>query len=81
MGNPATDHASGPLTRHPGNPRYFADGRGDPVYLTGSHTWSEFQDMLGPSPAHRFDYDAYLDWIVDHAYNFFSWLGVGAHHI
>jgi len=34
----------GPLTVHPTNPRYFADGNGNVVYLTGSHTWTNFQD-------------------------------------
>ena len=30
------------------NPRYFADSQGHPVYLTGSHTWSNLVDM-GPA--------------------------------
>ena len=32
--------ATGPLRRHPSNPRYFTDGSGKAIYLTGSHTWS-----------------------------------------
>ena len=35
----------GPLRVHPGNPRYFTDGSGRPVYLTGSHTWNNLVDM------------------------------------
>ena len=36
--------ATGPLTVHPTNPRYFADGTGEAIYLTGSHSWYFFQD-------------------------------------
>ena len=39
--------ATGPLRVHPKNPRYFTDGSGRAVYLTGSHTWSNLQDQ-GP---------------------------------
>jgi hypothetical protein len=59
----------GPLARHPGNPRYFADGAGGPVYLTGSHTWGNIQDQLSPDPQATFDYGAYLDWMVAHHFN------------
>jgi len=37
----------GPLRVHPQNPRYFTDDGKRVVYLTGSHTWSNLQDM-GP---------------------------------
>ena len=39
---------SGPLRVHPMNSRYFADARGRPVYLTGSHTWQSLQDGILP---------------------------------
>jgi hypothetical protein len=32
------------LRIHPTNRRYFADGSGRPIYLTGSHFWTIFQD-------------------------------------
>jgi hypothetical protein len=35
---------NGPLRIHPGNPRYFIDGDGNAILLTGSHTWSNLQD-------------------------------------
>ncbi len=35
--------AKGPLTVLKANPRYFTDGSGKAVYLTGSHTWDTFQ--------------------------------------
>jgi hypothetical protein len=53
--------ASGPLRRHPANPRYFADAGGRAVYLTGSHTQENFQDRLGKD--RLFDYRHYLDFL------------------
>lgn len=44
----AEDPASGPLRVSAVNPRYFADGTGHIVYLTGTHTWNNLQDM-GPA--------------------------------
>ncbi|MCI0541159.1 MAG: hypothetical protein L0Z50_38645, partial [Verrucomicrobiales bacterium] len=35
--------AKGPLTVLKANPRYFTDGSGKAVYLTGSHNWDTFQ--------------------------------------
>jgi len=52
------------------NPRYFANDAGKPVYLTGSHTWSNMQEYLGPDPDRIFDYPAYLDWMQEHGFNF-----------
>ena len=56
--------ATGPLRVHPTNPRYFADGSGKAVYLTGAHTWSSLVDMGPGDPPPAFDFDAYLDWMV-----------------
>ncbi|HRW07730.1 MAG TPA: DUF6298 domain-containing protein [Caldilineaceae bacterium] len=63
--------AAGPLRVHPTNPRYFADGDGNLVYLTGSHTWSNFQDNGGSDPPPAFDYVAYLNFLTNHNHNFF----------
>ncbi|MCB0182756.1 MAG: hypothetical protein KDE31_00745, partial [Caldilineaceae bacterium] len=63
--------AAGPLRIHPTNPRYFADGDGNLVYLTGSHTWSNFQDNGGSDPPPAFDYVAYLNFLTNHNHNFF----------
>ncbi len=65
--------ATGPLRVHPTNPRYFADGSGNPVFLTGSHTWGNLQDYRYstlPSPP-PMDFDAYLDFLDQHHHNFF----------
>ncbi len=59
--------ASGPLKVHPRNPRYFTDGSGKAVYLTGIHTWSNLQEYESDSP---FNYEAYLDFLQKNNYNF-----------
>jgi hypothetical protein len=63
----AASRKLGPLRVHPDNPRYFADGEGRAVYLTGSHTWNNFQHN-GVYPA--VDYDQYLDFLERHHHNF-----------
>ena len=55
----------GPLRVSSDNPRYFADSGNRIVYLTGSHSWENFQDVTGP-----FDYPAYLDRISALHHNF-----------
>lgn len=60
----------GPLVVHDENPRYFADGQGAAVYLTGSHTWNNFKDCGHSDPPPAFDWDAYLDALVDFNHNF-----------
>ncbi len=63
----------GPLRVHPTNPRYFADGSGKAVFLTGSHTWGNLQDYAYatlPSPP-KMDFNAYLAFLVRHNHNFF----------
>ena len=67
--------ATGPLRVHPANPRYFADGNGKVVYLTGSHTWNSLQDVTGdewylPNLISKQGFDAYLDCLVSHHHNF-----------
>jgi hypothetical protein len=56
-----------PLFVHPTNPRYFADGSGRAVYLTGSHTWNNLQhNDVYPCV----DYDQYLDFLQEYNHNF-----------
>lgn len=58
----------------PDNPRYFMDGSGKAVYLTGSHTWSTFQDRMriqGETPEEElFDFDDYVNMMVENNHNF-----------
>lgn len=63
--------APGPLRVSAINSRYFADGRGKLVYLTGSHTWNNFQDWGTTDPPPQFDYARYLEFLADHGHNFF----------
>jgi len=62
--------ARGPLRVHPDNPRYFTDGSGKAVYLTGAHTWNNLVDMGPSDPPERFDFDAYVDFLDRHGHNF-----------
>jgi len=62
--------ASGPLRLHPQNPRYFADASGQAVFLTGSHTWANFQERGVEGETPNFDYERYLDFMAGHGHNF-----------
>jgi len=65
--------AMGPLRVSTVNPRYFTDGSGKAVFLTGSHTWGNLQDYAYdklPSPP-ALDFGAYLDFLQQHNHNFF----------
>jgi hypothetical protein len=68
--------AMGPLTVCKNNPRYFADGSGKAIYLTGSHTWANFATDQGlQDPPAVFNYNGYLDFLKNHNHNFFrGWL-------
>jgi hypothetical protein len=61
--------ATGPLRRHPSNPRYFTDGSGKAIYLTGSHTWNNFQEK-SDAPSPDFDYAGYLRLLQKENHNF-----------
>lgn len=72
-GGPATG-TNGPLRVDPDNPRYFEDASGHVVYLTGSHTWNDLQDMTTggylPNLISSQGFGAYLDWLVSENHNF-----------
>jgi Family of unknown function (DUF6298) len=53
------------------NPRYFETASGAIVVLSGSHTWSNFQDNGHGDPPPVFDYPRYLDFVANHGHNFF----------
>lgn len=67
--DPSPAPAGGPLRVDSQNPRYFTDGSGKAIFLTGAHTWANFQD-IGLAPLPRFDWPAYLDMMVKHNHNF-----------
>lgn len=65
-----TGPTRGPLRVSSINPRYFADRNGHLVYLTGAHTWSNFQDNGITSPPQAFNYTEYLDDLAAQGHNF-----------
>jgi hypothetical protein len=72
----AAPPATGPLRKLESNPRYFTDGSGRAIFLSGSHNWHNFQDNghrlpEGQDPPPAFDYDGYLDLLEEHGHNFF----------
>jgi len=64
---------AGPLRVHPTNPRYFTDGSSKAVFLTGSHTWANLQDITyaAKTSPPKFDFQAYLAFLKGHNHNFF----------
>lgn len=64
---PAHVRFMGPLTVNPSNPRYFVDGRGKAILITGSHTWANLQD-INSTP---FDYRLYIEFLRNCNHNFF----------
>jgi len=61
----------GPLIVSKINPRYFTNGSGKAIYLTGSHTWNNLVDMSPSDPLGPFDFNAYLKWMKEYNHNFF----------
>ena len=64
--------SAAPLTVHPTNPRYFTDGSGKAIYMTGSHTWFLIQtdppmQQTDNSYQHMEDY---LDWVQSFGHNY-----------
>jgi hypothetical protein len=68
-----SEPATGPLKVLSTNPRYFTDGSGKAIFLTGSHTWNNLQEInrlpsrLNPPV----DFNAYLSFLKDHHHNCF----------
>jgi hypothetical protein len=52
------------------NPRYFTDTTGRAIYVTGAHTWGNFQDISLADPPKTFDWIKYLDFLRQHNHNF-----------
>src|SRR3989442_4951291 len=59
-----------PRRAAPDNPNYFADAGGKAVYLTGSHTWNNFQDWGTDDSPPPFDFAAYVKMLITHNHNF-----------
>src|SRR5260370_312595 len=64
-----TGSAMGPLKQSTVNSRYFVNPTGQPVYLTGSHTWDDFDDTsTAPTPP-AFDFSAFLSLLQANGHN------------
>jgi hypothetical protein len=61
---------SAPLRALASNPNYFSDDTGKVVYLTGSHTWNNFQDWGTGGSIQPLDFTAYVNMLVRHGHNF-----------
>ncbi len=59
-----------PLRALPTNPRYFTDGSGRAVYLTGSQTWNTFQDWGTQGSVQPTDFTAFVNMLRAHNHNF-----------
>jgi hypothetical protein len=62
--------AAGPLAVHPDNPRYFTDGSGKTIYLSGSHTWYNIHFNINNPAMGEAEFEAYLDWMQEYGHNF-----------
>lgn len=60
---------SGPLVVSSANPRYFADPKGNIVYLAGSHVWANLVDRGTTDPTPAFDYNGYMAFMKSHGFN------------
>lgn len=68
---PEDNPVAAPLLKsNPVNPRYFCDPEGNAVYLTGSHTWNNLVDKGPGVPPTAFDWEFYLNFLVEHNHNF-----------
>jgi hypothetical protein len=65
----ASKTITAPLRALATNPHYFTDGSGKAIYLTGSHTWNDFQDWGTNDSIRLFDFGAYVDMLVAHHHN------------
>jgi hypothetical protein len=68
---PPTAGGMGPLRVLASNPRYFTDGTGRAIYLTGSHHWESLVDRDIVDPPSGFDYTGYLNFLDARNHNFF----------
>ena len=58
------------LMLHPENHRYFTDGSQRAIYLAGSHTWNNFQDVGNGPYKGALDYTEYLNLLEKLHHNF-----------
>jgi hypothetical protein len=69
VSNTAGPGATGPLRALAANPRYFTDGSGKAILLTGSQTWNDMQDEDSSTTPAAFDFTAYVNLLKAHGQN------------
>lgn len=57
-----------PLRVSATNSHYLTDASGRAMYLSGSHTWDDMQDLSQGAPG-AFDFNAYVNFLVAHGQN------------
>lgn len=62
--------ATGPLRVLESNPRYFTDGTGKAIYLTGFQYWDLLREDGSPDPKGFTDFGAFLDKLERYGVNF-----------
>ena len=67
---PPSSTINGPLTVCRENPRFFADRDGKPLFVCGSHNWSNIQEIFSPDRDAEFDYAAHLKWLQSYGHNY-----------
>lgn len=65
----SSQQVNGPLRVNPENPRYFTDNSGKSIYLAGSHTWENLQDIYKPGEK-KMSFPAYLEMMHRNGHNF-----------
>jgi len=72
--------SNGPLRKSLRNPRYFEDGKGCLVVLSGSHTWANMQDLMVDGVP-EFDFSGFLHMLKQHGHNFTRMWQFGHFHM
>jgi hypothetical protein len=67
--SPDSTPISSPLRLLSTNPHYFTDDTGRAIFLTGSHTWDDFQDTDQSGQPAAFNFDAYISFLKSHGQN------------
>jgi hypothetical protein len=69
VSNTTSTSSMGPLVQSSTNSHYFVDPSGKAVLLSGSHTWTSFQDLGNAGAAVASDFNAYVSFLKAHGHN------------
>jgi hypothetical protein len=69
VSNTSGTPSMGPLVQSSTNSHYFVDPAGQAVYLSGSHTWTSFQDLGNAGATVATDFNAYVSFLKAHGHN------------